>query len=357
MNIINKMMQSSFQSSKARPKLFKQISALMANNWQLKEIFPYMIERIEKKKDIMMLTNPIYHFLVHANDMVNQAKTLPEIFEGWVSPTELVIIKTGETTGKYAEAFEQCILLASDKAKIIKTLKGAMITPAIAVAILIGVLVGARTTMMPMLTELVDISKWSELSVSFYNLTEAVGGNPSRTLLVIGATIAFFSWATPNLRIPGQPAFRNKLDNFMPFSIYKAMQMSIFLKSLGGLLRAGVRFKDALDLIHNTSNNYMKIPLSIMIERFTSATDDDSTVFEGDFLGDYGDDLSALAKGGNIEEALEDVANECMLDVTESLPAKLKLISTLLMISIIGVVIYGLLAFYDVIGILQSGDI
>ncbi|WP_210498559.1 type II secretion system F family protein [Vibrio crassostreae] len=355
MNLFTKYMQAQFQNDPERPKLLKQISALMKNNWQLLDIFEYLIQKMDAKKDIMIKISPKYQFLVHARDTIKRAKTLPDAFEGWVSPTELVIIKTGEKTGEYEEAFKQCIALNKDVSHIISTIKKAMITPVIAILLLVGILVGARLKMMPMLMGLVPMEYWKDLSLSFYDLTEAVGGNPVRTLGILVGSVIGLAWATPNLQIKSMPQFRNALDKIMPFSIYKAMQVSIFLRSLGTLLESGVRFREALTLIQQTSNKYMRTHLDVFVDKVTSAAGD-STVFEGDFLGDYGDDLSAMAKGDNLEGALKDIAAECMEEVTEVLPSKMKFISTLMMISIICIVLFGLMAFYDVIGILQSGE-
>lgn len=348
-------MMAQFQNDPSRPKLLKQISALIKNNWQILDIFEYLIQKEDAKKDIFAKLTPKYQFLKNGVETIKKAKNLSDCFEGWVSPTELIIIKTGEKTGQYEEAFKQCLDLNNDVNKIVKTIKGAMVTPVIAITLLIGILVGARAKMMPMLMDLVPMDYWKDISLSFYNLTEAVGGNPLRTVGIIVGSVMFLMWATPNLQISSAPQIRNTLDKLMPFNIYKAMQISIFLRSLGTLLEAGVRFREALTLIQQGSNKYMRVHMDEFVDRVTRATSD-SDVFEGDFLGEYGSDLAAMAKGDNLEGALKDIAEECMVEVTEVLPAKMKLISTVMMISIIGIVLFGLVAFYDVIGILQSGE-
>ncbi|CAH7377183.1 conserved membrane hypothetical protein [Vibrio chagasii] len=357
MSILTNMMKSQFQSYSGKAKLFKKIGALLRNNWQVVDIFEYLVGKHDSGGDIGRHMNPEYHFLKNALDVMSRAGTLPDAFEGWVSATELVIIKTGEKTGAYEQALQQCIDLDTEVSTIIKTVKKSLITPVFALVILVGLLVGAKSSMMPILEDLVPMNRWPDIALSFYDISTAVGENPSQTFGIMFGIAFFIKWSTPNLVIPAVPKFRNFLDKvFMPYSIYKAMQISIFLKSLSSLLVAGVRFRDALELIEHSSNKYMKVHVSEMLKKVTQA-ENSATVFESEFLGHYGEDLSAMARGDNLEGALNDVATDCMKEVTEDLPAKMGFIGTLCMVSIIGVVIFGLLAFYEIVGILQSGDI
>lgn len=349
-------MKSRFKSYSGKEKLYKKIGALLKNNWQVLDVFEYLKKKHEDKKDVMMHINPEYHFLKHAYEVISGAGSLPDAFEGWVTPTELVIIKTGEETGAYDEAFDRCISLELEVKNIVWTVRKSLFMPVMACIILVGMLVGAKTSLMPILLDLVPMHKWTEMSKSFYDLATAVGGNPEQTFSILIGIAFFIKWSTPNLIMKFTPSVRDTLDRFfMPYSIYKSMQISIFLKSLSSLLTAGIRFRDALDLIHKTSNKYMKRHVGEMFARVTSA-EDSSSVFETKFLGEYGEDLSALAKGDNLEGALIDVSNECMKKVTKDLPAKMSFIGTLFMITIVCVIIFGVVAFYDVVGILQSGD-
>lgn len=349
------MAKRKFQNDPERPKLIKQVNSLLKANWQALTVFQYLRDRVDKKNDPLLKMAPKYQFSCHAAEVVGRGGKLVDAFEGWVNETELVILKTGEETGRYEDAFEQCMSLNSDIASIRSVIKKSMIMPLFASILVLSVFIGARQKMFPMLMELVPMEKWKQFSLDFYDLTEKIGGNPSLTVGIVIGTILTVSWSIPNLQIKQVPQLRQALDRLPPYSFYKQIQISIFLRSLSTLITSGVSFRDSMNLIQENSNPYMRVHMDEFVAKVEMASND-STVFEGYFLGDYGEDLSAMAKGDNLEGALIDVADECMGKVMEVVPARLKLFGMLLMMSGICLVIFGTLAFQDVISVLQSGE-
>lgn len=351
--MLNKYLASRFNNGNSKSKTLKKISALMNNNWQALDIFDYLIERAELKKSITMSIDPSYAFLKNGQRVLNSAGKLSDCFTGWVSPTELVIIRTGERTGEYEKAFQQCIDLDYEIKSMVKTVKKSLIMPIVSIFIMIGVLIGARHNVIPMLLDLVELKDWPEVATNFYGIAESIGGNPVKTLGILFAMAVFLKWSIPNLVFNKIPAIRKYMDVLLPFKIYKQIQISIFLKSMSSMLEAGVRLKDTLSLIEENTNKYVKLNVQEFIHKLNKG-EDESTIFLGDFLGDIGEDLSALAKGSNLEKAMDDIANETVKTVMEDLPARMSFIGTVCMLSVVSIVIMGLLAFYDIVGVLQS---
>ncbi len=356
MELLLELQKKRFASWDGKTKMYKQIGSMLRADKQIQVIFTYMVERIEKKNDIFAKMSPGYAFLKNGLDVIGRGQNLSDCFEGWVPPTELVILKTGEDTGRYEEAFDQCISLSTDIGNIRGGIKKASIMPAIAFAVGLSMLIAARQKMIPMLSSLVPMEHWRQLSLDFYDLTESVGGNPVATVGGVIATIVALGWAIPNLQIPSLPAFRGNLDKVPPFSYYKQIQISIFLRSLATLIESNVRLKDAAQLLHDNSNNYLRPHMSDFLDKVNGAKDE-SSIFKSKFLGDIGEDLAIMAQGDNLEGALKESAEESMEAAITVLPSRITIVSKVLIVCVVGLVVFGMFAFQDVISVLRSGGV
>lgn len=354
MELIKKIQQSRFQTSAGKTKLYKQIGSMIRADKPIKVIFAYLLERVEKRNDALEKLGAEYAFLKSGDELIARGKNLSDCFKGWVNPTEFVILKTGEETGRFEEAFDQCIRLSEDVGKIRGGIKSAMIMPAIAFALALGILISARQKMIPMLADLVPMEKWKSLSLDFYAVTESVGGNPTKTVAIVVGSIIFLSWAIPNLQFKKAPAVRTALDRFPPFSYYKQIQISIFLRSLATLIESNVRLRECAEQLRENANPYL-LPHMEEFERKVNTAKDESAIFKSPFLGELGEDLAVMSQGNNLEGALKDAAEVSMVSAIEVIPSRITLVAKLMIVMVVMLVIFGLLAFQDVISVLQSG--
>ena len=354
MELINTIQRKRFSSWSGKTKMYKQIGSMLRANKQIQVIFSYMIDRIENKNDPLLKMSPGYAFLKNGLDVIGRGNNLSDCFEGWVSPTEIVILRTGEDTGRYEEAFDQCIKLSTDIANIRSGIKSAMIMPTVAFTLALVILISARQKMIPLLSELVPMEQWKSLSMDFYALTESVGGNPALTVGTVVGVLFGFSWAIPNFQIKQALVVRRFLDRFPPFSYYKQIQVSIFLRSLATLIESNVRLKDAAQLLYANSNNYLRPHMEMFLDKVNGAKDE-SSIFKSEFLGEIGEDLGIMAQGDNLEGALKESASETMEAAITVLPSRIMLVAKLMIALVVCIIIFGLLAFQDVISVLQSG--
>ncbi|HHJ3079704.1 TPA: type II secretion system F family protein [Vibrio parahaemolyticus] len=345
-----KFMQSRFASSKKKAKVLKKLGSRMRVGRKALDCFKDLAESFENSDDAFYKIDPVYAFLKNGSEVLGRGRPLSDCFVGWLPPEQLVLIRTGEETGKIAEALEQCVTLDKQISLIKKTIKKASFLPAFASTLLLGVLVGAYQKGIPLLKEVQPIEEWGETPLQLLAMTEVFGADPIRTVVIAVAFVALMAWAIPNFDVKGRPEIRNALDKYAPFfGIYRVLQASIFLRSLATLLSSGVRIKDALELIIQNSPKYVGNRVAEMRDKVSSGGEL-SECFINPFLGENGKDLSDMAQGDSLEEALEEVATETMEEVLESLPAKLGVIGKLMIGGCLMVVMFAMGAFYEIVG-------
>ncbi|MCY9866114.1 type II secretion system F family protein [Vibrio coralliirubri] len=350
MSIYISMMQKSFSSNPRKVKVLKKIGSRMRVGRKALDCFNDLAEKMENGDDALYKLNSVYAFLDNGRRVVGSGKGLSDCFVGWLPPEQIVLIKTGEETGRIAEAIDQCIALDQQVSLIKKTIKKAAFMPSIASMLLLGVLVATYQKGIPMLLEIAPMEDWGSTPLQLLALTETFGADPIKTLVITISTIIAFAWAIPNLDIKGNPQFRNKLDKYAPFfGIYQTMQASIFLRSLATLLSSGVRVKDALELIVLNSPKYVANRVAEMRDKISSGGEL-GDCFVNPFLGENGRDLADMSQGNALEQALEEVATETMNEVLESLPAKLNILGKVMIASCLGVILFAMGAFYEIVG-------
>lgn len=345
-----KYMQGRFASNPKKIKILKKLGSRMRVGRKALDCFNDLCASMEAVDDPFLKLDPIYAFLNNGRKVLGSGKPLSECFVGWMSPEQIVLIKTGEETGKVSDAIKNCIELESQVTLIRKTIKKSAFTPIFALVMLMVVLVGTYQKGIPLLSEILPLEEWEGMALQLYDMTYTFGADPIKTVVIFIACVGAFAWSIPNLDIPSMPSLRKGLDKYMPFfGIYRVMQASIFLRSLSTLLSAGVRIKVAFDLIVENSNPYVSNRVSMMRDQIAKG-EDLAECFKNDFLGENGQDLADMAQGDSLEEALEEVATETMAEILETLPVKLMLVGKALIGVCLMVIMFAMGAFYEIVG-------
>ena len=343
-------MKKAFSSNKRKIKVLKKISSRLRVGKKALVCFSELAEKMENPKNPFYKLNPVYAFLNNSRQIMGSGGTLSACFEGWIDPAQLVLIKTGEVTGSVSDSIEKCVLFENKISTIKKTIRNAMIMPLVASVMLLGVLIGSYQKGIPLLLQMQDKSEWGDVALQYYDLSERFGGEPLITVAWVVGFIAVFRWAIPNFDIKKFPQIRDGMDKYFPFfGIYRTIQISLFLSSLSVLMASGIRVKEALELIEENSSRYVSNRIGGMIKKISSG-EDFGNCFITPFLGESGIDLADMAQGDSLEAALNEVANETIEETLEILPMKLNLVGKLMIASCLGVIMFGMGAFYEIVG-------
>ncbi|MGR5559493.1 hypothetical protein ACQKQC_24775 [Vibrio fortis] len=347
LNFLMPIHRKSFASSPKKAKVIGKIALKTKVNPRSLDNFRALASRVREKKGFQAVFDPVYAFLHNGERILSEAGTIDQVFEGWVSPEQLILVKTARESGKLNEAFNNMLKLELRTSGIKSSIRKALIKPSIGIVVLMGTLIGGYQKMVPMMSELVPVEKFVGFAKFFYDLTQIFGANPEQTLTVIVSVFFFYLFGLNYLDIPKNPDIRDKYDKYIPFfGYYKRMQASIFLNALGMLMSSSVRSKEALELIRDNGSRYVKNRVDPMVDTVTLGHPLREAL-DAEFLGEDGQDLYDIPEGPDFNESLMVIAEESMKSVTTEVPAVLSKVGNLLLGVCAALMFSVMMAFYD----------
>ncbi|MGR5365685.1 type II secretion system F family protein [Photobacterium damselae] len=341
-----------------KERFFNKFSARLRAGAKLMVIIDDMIARRNQRKGkFENYSDPTYAFLLHARQEFASGKDISDIFKGWVSPSQIVLIRTGEETGRIVEAFDDCVELEKDLATISSMVKKSLRMPVIAIVGLLALLNAAYQKGIPLLVGIEpDLSKWGSASTFFYDVVNKFGKEPFVTACWVLAVVAFYVISLPNLSFKSMPQFRVTLNRIVPFfEIYRQLQASVFLKSFATLFGAGVRINSALELVGTNSVKYVRDCVETMQEKVSQGRDV-ALMFESELLMEDGDDLYDMAKSAELQKALDMVSKASMAEVMEKLPTKLDILGKALIVICILIIMSGIAGLFEIVDAVSSAQ-
>jgi type II secretory pathway component PulF len=201
-----------------------------------------------KKKDPMALI---------VNDWrrkLGSGKPLAKCMEGWISPTEQMIIEAGEQSDMLSGAFSDALRATGAAKEIRKAIIGGIAYPMVMLLALVLMLYGFSTSIVPTFATIVDPSEWTGNALRMYNLSQFLQNYA--VIIALSVFAAITSILTTMSMITGK--IRPFLDKIPPWSLYKVITGATFMISLRGFLVSGVTVPDALRKIIKSAKPYLK---------------------------------------------------------------------------------------------------
>lgn len=172
----------------------------------------------------------------------------------WAPYEEVSLIAAGEQAGRLVAAFDDAARVITAKQKIRGAVMKATVYPTFLGIPLVILLWIISSKMVPSMARQSDPTGWSGAAYGLYLLSSFVTnyGVVAICLLIGLATAIVFSFS----RLTGLP--RIFLDRGPFYSTYRMIHGSTFLLNLAVMMRAGIGLYDALKLLHQYSNAYMR---------------------------------------------------------------------------------------------------
>jgi type II secretory pathway component PulF len=202
----------------------------------------------KKKKD------PVALIVSDWRQKLRSGKPLAKCMEGWVSPTEQMIIEAGEQSDQLSGAFTDALRATSAAKSIRKAIIGGVAYPCVMMIALVLMLYGFSTSIVPTFATIVDPTQWTGNAARMYRLSEFLTNYAG--LIGISVIVTIFSTIASMPYITG--AARPYLDKIPPWSLYKVITGASFMISMRGFLVSGVTVPDALRKIIKSAKPYLK---------------------------------------------------------------------------------------------------
>lgn len=241
-----------------RAEIYSTLAMLLDNNVLLSDA---LAELYAVHSDDGRRTTPVATLLYECRQSVSEGRTFAYAIRPWVSPIEASLIAAGEQSGNLRGAFTDAIDLIQGNAQIKSAVLGGSIYPAI-LALMLGFMLWIiQHELVPPLVAVAPPELWTGAARLMYlvsQFTTNYGVVALTLLLATGiASIASLPRLTGDLRY--------HLERVPPWSIYRAVIGATTLLSIGTLIRNGVKLHDALLLLSENANPYLRERLDAVI--------------------------------------------------------------------------------------------
>lgn len=309
-----------------RLRVYDKIKSLLSNSMTSNQVINKLLAR---KKVSELYTKPDAAFLDHVSDSYRKGYSFSEALRGWASPGEIMLIRSGEESGKLNESLEKTIEMLNKMIEMKERVKSEITYPIVLFIALFVIIIGFAKFMLPILTQFGEPEDWDIIAQSLYYFSTWIAEYWIVVVAGIYGLIHLITTIMPKLT----GGFRDSLDKIPPFSIYKAIQSGLLLIALGSLMKSGVQFRRALENIKSEATPYLELKIQEIIENIDNGLDNGKAM-NTNFIGEIGDDIEDYASGSNIEEAMEKLGDLAIKNTIESI-AKQSSIARIISIALV----------------------
>jgi len=309
-----------------------------------------ILEVLESLRDAYKKLNKNFDVRVYALEqwihaMNIEAKPLNEALTGWATPSEIMLIKSGEDGGRIIEAMENAISTTSAAKLAMSTVRSKLSYPIILFAILFAMAYMFATKIVPEFEKLSDPSTWPSNAQTLYVISRTVREDWGSIIIGVVGLIFLSVWMMKNITGP----IRSQLDKIPMFSMYRSFQSSLFLVSLASMMKSGVDLEYSLQQIRRRSPKYIKYELGRVAKRLDggmSAGEAFNTKF---FDEESRIDIGIYSKAKNIGDSIEVIGKEAIKNGVEKISMVADIIKFAFMFAIVFYIGFSYFGFYTLV--------
>lgn len=243
--------QHSF-SGKDRKAFYEQLAFMLDSNKSVSRAFTEMRDIVT---DFGQKEHPLAYLLSDCLDAISgHGSTLETTLAEWIPEQEAALISAGYQTGRISDALRNAITLIDGKSRIITTVIGACIYPALLMSVAIATLNIIAQRLVPELEKISPPENWhgaiafladSAMLLTNYGIEAAV--------VILVALVAMF------ISLPRWTGrWRTYADYLPPWSVYRTLQGTVFLLNIASLLKANISTLNAVRLLNRFSSPWMQ---------------------------------------------------------------------------------------------------
>lgn len=259
----------------------------------LKKIHRRMVQR----------KNPLAIIIKEWLDNLDFGKKLPDVIRDWAPPSDIALIAAGEMGGNLDEALREIIELNQQQKVLRKAVRSQLIPAAAWLVILWGIIYGISSELMPLFVESTDPKLWPDSSKAYFDFGSFFKAwGIYIALAMIGIAIfllrIFPKWV-------GE--WRDRLDKFIPFSLYRMLEGATLLITMAAMTRSGVAPADSLNRIAVFSTPYLKDHLRRMRSSLQAGKPEGEAIDTGLLPRDIADDIADFGEANGFTRAIEEL--------------------------------------------------
>lgn len=231
---------------KTRAGMYRHLSTQISNDVAVIPAMEMFRDRLarKKRKDSAKVVG----------DMVRRMKDgkgLAESMSSWVPQDEVMIIASGELSGQVSRAFDLIIEAKDRVARVKRALTSSLVTPAIYLAALYGMLWAIGRFVIPGLEQALPSSRATGMVAFLYKAGAFANSWYAAAFpVLVVALVILVIWSLPRWgggKYRVGAGLRVRLESRFPYSFYRDMQGYTWLLGFSALLRAGMSDVDILE--------------------------------------------------------------------------------------------------------------
>ena len=334
-------------NTEKRMAICRKLASLLRNDFTLIDA----LERLEmvESKGGKKPNEPFAIVMREWQKNLERGMTFSEATRGWVPPEETLLVTSGNLSNLVV-ALENVGRVVDGTQRIRRAMTTAIAYPLFLLALTFGIIIMVGVYLVPPLRDIAgnDIV-WQGAARSLIWLSDVSMQYWYVALVVFASVIAVVWVSLPNW----SGRMRAVFDKFPPWSVYK-IQVSVgWLMSLAAMVSAGVTIPDAMRMLADNANRYLRRILDSALRHIAN----------GDNLGvalthtnrDFPDaeiigDLTIYADMNGFDENLTRVSNDYL---NESVRKMEKISSTL---NSVGILVVSAIIAWVVLGTFQMQD-
>lgn len=194
--------------------------------------------------------------------------SLSQALHGIMPASELIMIDAIQTAGDAALARGLYFMSETVEKidKMILMVRKAVVYPVVLMVIFAALLTGFSFFAVPVLEELMPPEKWPLLGRILYVISSTVRHYGLFILIGLAVMITLFVRSLPNWFGP----MRRKVDNWMPYSLYRDFSGAMLIVSLSSLMRTGVSLRSSLERAIRFSTPWLRWHLQQILRGLAS---------------------------------------------------------------------------------------
>ena len=334
-------------STEKRMALCRKLASLLRNDFTLINALE-RLEAIESKNG----TKPREPFAIVMRQWqygLERGMTFSEVTRGWVPPDETLLVSSGNLSD-LAVALENVGRVVEGTGRIRRAMISAIAYPLFLLALTFGIIIMVGIYLVPPLAEVAgNTIVWRGMARSLVVLSE-ISINYWYVFFIVFALVISLVWLS---LANWSGKLRVLFDKLPPWNVYKIQVSVSWLMSLAAIVKAGGTIPDALRLLADNANRYLRSILDNALHYIANGdnlgvalTNTGRNFPDDEIIGD----LIIYADMNGFDENLNKIAN----DYLEESVRKMEHISSIL--NSIGILIVSAIIAWVVLGTFQMQD-
>lgn len=343
-----------------RVEFYGFLSTLLDSGMSLQNACGLVAETLEDQaadklfgKGQILKTAKLYRYV---EERLRGGQAIHTALAGRVPDSEVMMLMAGDQ-GNLQDGLKAAAASSASSSEMRNTFVKGLLYPVGMFALLIVAMNWIGNNLLPTLTALVDIEKWTPNQQNLYWATQNIGTWLPIVLTIITGIILFVS--AVNRFVVGD--VREKIHGIPPLNVIRQVTAATFLTTLSSLILSGETMRGALERMAKSSSSaylvfYIESALN-NIRAGLAAKGPGRAIASKLFTAWIVVKLELYSRGdaGAFAEKMADIAKDARVDAMKTITGFSKLLGTIMLFLVGGVIGFTVITMYSITGSMQSG--